>query len=67
MQDIWIIKNIFKYKKNLFFVDVGSYYVISNINTLLFEKFYNWKGICIEPNPNTFFFLLKHRNNKCIR
>ena len=63
-QDIWIIKNIFKYKKNLFFVDVGAYDGISNSNTLLFEKFYNWKGICIEPNPNTFFFLLKHRNNK---
>jgi hypothetical protein len=63
-QDIWIIKNIFKFKNNLFFVDVGAYDGISNSNTLLFEKFYNWKGICIEPNPNTFFKLLKYRYNK---
>ena len=62
-QDTWIIKNIFKYKKNLFFIDVGAYDGISNSNTILFEKFYNWKGLLFEPNKINYKKLLKFRNN----
>jgi hypothetical protein len=62
-QDTWIIKNIFKYKKNLFFIDVGAYDGISNSNTILFEKFYNWKGLLFEPNKINYNKLLKFRNN----
>lgn len=62
-QDTWIIKNIFRYKKNLFFIDVGAYDGISNSNTILFEKFYNWSGLLFEPNNINFKQLLKFRNN----
>lgn len=62
-QDSWIISNIFRYKKNLFFIDVGAYDGISNSNTILFEKFYNWRGLLFEPNKINYNQLLKFRNN----
>lgn len=65
-QDIWIIKNIFYNKKKLFFLDVGAFDGISNSNTILFEKYYNWKGVCIEPNKALLNKLKKFRKNSKI-
>lgn len=62
-QDTWIAKNIFKNKFKGVFIDVGSYDGLSNNNTILFEKFYKWKGHCIEPNLNVFNTLKKYRKS----
>lgn len=61
-QDEWVIDTIFNYKKNGFFVDLAATDGISINNTLILEKQLNWKGICIEPNPNYYEKLKKNRN-----
>ena len=63
-QDEWVIKDIFNFKKNGYFVDLAASSGISSNNTFVMEINLNWKGICIEPNP-TFFERLK-KNRKCI-
>ena len=63
-QDKYIIDHIFKSKENGVFVDIGANDGVTQSNTLLFEKRYNWSGICIEPIKSTYEKLKKHR--KCI-
>jgi FkbM family methyltransferase len=62
--------DLFKYKKQGFFVDVGAYDGRFYSNTLIFEKDLDWKGICIEPNPSVFEKLKSNRQctviNGCI-
>jgi hypothetical protein len=62
-QDEWVIKEIFNYKKNGFFVDLAASDGKKINNTYLLEKELNWNGICIEPNP--FFFEKLKINRKC--
>lgn len=61
-QDEWVIDTIFNYKKKGYFVDLAASDGIKINNTFLLEKELNWKGICIEPNPNYFKELKKNRN-----
>jgi FkbM family methyltransferase len=58
------VLNVFK-KLNGFFVEVGAYDGVNMSNTYLLEQQYNWKGICIEPNPRYFQQLMQNRPN-CI-
>jgi FkbM family methyltransferase len=58
-QDRYVVK-LFNFKPG-FYVDIGAFDGISNNNTLLLDKFYNWKGICIEPNPISYKKLLRYR------
>ena len=60
-QDYWVIHEIFRKKKNGYFVDLASTSGILENNTFLLEKLYGWRGICIEPNPIFFKKLLKNR------
>jgi len=53
-------------KQNGIFVDVGAYDGVIVSNTHYFEDKLNWKGLCIEPNPNAFEKLLKSRTSNCI-
>ena len=62
-QDYWVINDIFKGKRNGYFVDLASTSGILENNTFLLEKRYGWNGICIEPNPIFFKRMLKNR--KC--
>ncbi|MEB2784737.1 FkbM family methyltransferase [Algoriphagus persicinus] len=63
-QDKFIDKVIFAGKKNGFFVDIGAYDGITINNTIFFEKFRNWTGLCIEPNPKVFPQLKRSRSCK---
>jgi FkbM family methyltransferase len=63
-QDKWIINEVFKKKKNLFFVDLSATSGIIDNNTYVLEKKYNWKGIAFEPNPIFLKRLKKNRNCK---
>jgi FkbM family methyltransferase len=63
-QDIWVIFDIMKLKRGGFFIDLAAADGITNSNTFVLEKWFGWKGICIEPNPNYFEKLSKLR--KCI-
>jgi len=61
-QDKFIL-NILKYKKNGYFLEIGSYDPIDINNTYTLEKNYNWKGIMVEIE-NSFLDLYKeHRPN----
>lgn len=69
-QDEWIIKEVFKGKRDGYFVDLAASDGKSYNNTWLLENKYGWKGICIEPNPITFQKLKQNRKgtlvNACI-
>jgi FkbM family methyltransferase len=56
------IVNIFNHAEGGVFVDVGAYDGVTCSNTCVLEEGYNWKGLCIEPNPKTFQELVKFRH-----
>lgn len=63
-QDTFIKENIFKNKSKGSFIDIGASDGISNNNTYIFEKYYNWRGFSIEPNPKLFKKLCNYRKSK---
>jgi len=63
-QDKYLNEYLFKNKINGIFVEVGAHDGISFSNTYFFEKHLNWRGLCIEPNPNIFNKL--KNNRKCV-
>lgn len=63
-QDKIINDDIFRNMRNGIFCEVGAYNGIKGSNTLFFEKYLKWEGVCIEPNPKFYKELCKNR--KCI-
>ncbi|MCH7535874.1 MAG: hypothetical protein IH948_09075 [Bacteroidetes bacterium] len=53
-QDRFLDEEIFKRKRDGFYVDVGAVDGLHFNNTLFFERERHWKGMCIEPNPIEF-------------
>ena len=64
-QDRFLDEEIFKRKRDGFYVDVGAVDGLHFNNTLFFERERHWKGMCIEPNPIEFRKLRKSGRN-CI-
>ncbi len=64
-QDKFLNERIFNNKKHGIFIEVGAHDGISFSNTYFFEKYLNWSGICIEPNPDIFEQLTKNRRCFC--
>ncbi len=65
-QDHWVYGEVFNETEDGYFLDIGAHDGVLLSNTFLLEKRYNWKGICIEANPNTFADLEANRDCKCI-
>jgi len=65
-QDQILNEQIFKGKKDGFFIDVGANDGESGSNSFFFEK-HGWEGICIEPIPECFEKLKNSRNCICIQ
>jgi FkbM family methyltransferase len=65
-QDKILDENIFKFKTNGFFVDVGAYDGITGSNTYFFEKNRKWQGLCIEGNSSVFSNLKSNRQSICL-
>ena len=63
--DKFIIE-LFKNKKNLFFIEGGAVDGIDNSTCYSLEKNYDWNGICVEANPYNFNKLKKNRKAICI-
>ena len=61
-QDKWVV-DLFKNKRNGYFLDIGAYDGKTISNTYYLEKELDWKGILIEPNPDEFNKLIKIRAN----
>lgn len=60
-QDKFLDYSVFKGMEEGIFVDVGAYDGVEFSNSLFFEKYRKWTGVCIEPNP-VHFESLKKRN-----
>jgi FkbM family methyltransferase len=56
------IHELFNFKTDGFFVDIGAHNGLSLSNTKFLEDI-GWDGICIEPHPNVFKQLIENR--KC--
>mgnify|MGYP006146633403 FL=1 len=54
---------IFKNKKNGFFIELGANNGITQSNTIALEKYFNWKGILIEPSKIGYESCIKNRTN----
>ncbi len=65
-QDFFIYGEVFNEKKTGYFIDIGAYDGINRSNTYILEKKYNWKGICIEANPDIFKELKYNRSSICL-
>lgn len=69
-QDEFLNKVVFNGKQHGFFIDIGAHDGKTYSNSLFFEETKNWKGICVEPNPNVFAKLNSFRKstnlNVCI-
>ena len=61
-QDLEVLKR-YNNKTDGFFVEIGASDGVVFSNTYLLEKFFNWKGICVEPIPNRYESLCKNRPN----
>lgn len=61
-QDRYLNEHFFKDKRDGIFIDIGAYDGVTGSNTLFFEKFRGWKGICVEPVPEFFARLEQHRS-----
>jgi len=64
-QDKWVVKIFELYKSNYkgFFLEIGGADGFKNSNTFILEKYHDWKGILVEPDPVNFKKLKKNRNN----
>ena len=49
-QDRWVAE-VFNFKKSGYFLDFGGFEGLLHDNTFYLEKFLNWRGILVEPNP----------------
>ena len=64
-QDKWVCE-FFNYKKNGFFLDIGSHNGLYLSNTLYLEKELGWKGICVEAGKAPYSELVKNRSCDCV-
>ena len=51
-------------KHNGIYIEIGANDGIIQSNTLMYEKYLNWKGILIEPSPNVFEKCKQNRSDK---
>ena len=58
-----LVLKLLNYKMNGYYVELAANDWKDISNSLSLETFYNWTGICIEPNPEYLLGLLSHR--KC--
>lgn len=66
-QDKILDSQLFREKRDGFFVEVGALDGLSGSNTYFFEKERDWKGILIEPNPIEFEKLMECDRKLSIR
>jgi FkbM family methyltransferase len=65
-QDRFLNETIFQNRRGGVFVDIGAHDGITGSNTLFFEKFRGWTGLCIEPDADRFAELQAMRGVPCV-
>ena len=63
--DRFLLENFFYGKRDGVFVDVGTSETFSN--TLFFERFLGWRGLCVVPNRSAFAKLAATRKAVCLQ
>jgi FkbM family methyltransferase len=66
-QDRYLHQRLFETNRDGVFVDVGAYDGLTGSNTLFFEKFLGWQGVCIEPDAAQFAKLKTYRSCDCVQ
>lgn len=64
-QDKYLAEEIFPFKQNGVFVEIGAHDGVSFSNTYYFEKHMGWTGICVEPIREMFDQLTVNRSCIC--
>jgi len=64
-QDKWAYENFFKEVEHGIFLEIGADDGVDKSNTLFFEKYLGWDGICVEPSPDRYKLLVENRNCIC--
>jgi FkbM family methyltransferase len=65
-QDFWVFGEVFDEMREGFFLDIGAHDGVELSNSYILEKRYNWSGICIEANPESFEQLKRNRRAICV-
>jgi hypothetical protein len=63
--DQLLFENFFRGKRGGVFVDAGATDGETSNNSLFFERFMDWRGLCIEPRPDAFAKLVASRQSPC--
>jgi hypothetical protein len=63
--DQFLFENFFRGKRSGVFVDAGAGDGETHNNSLFFEQFLDWRGLCIEPQPEAFARLTARRKCHC--
>jgi len=66
LQDKWVC-DFFNHKQNGYYLDIGAMDGITQSNTYVLEKNYDWNGICVECQDIHLVRLEKNRNCEIIR
>ncbi len=64
-QDHFLFENFFRGKRDGVFVDVGAYDGERCSNSMFFERFLGWRGLCVEPMAAAFSSLAARRRCIC--
>jgi FkbM family methyltransferase len=64
-QDRYLYEHFFKDRRGGVFVDIGAYDGLTFSNSLFFERYMGWRGLCVEPLPSAFARLAAFRTAAC--
>jgi hypothetical protein len=64
-QDQWLVR-LFQGKANGFFVELAANDALELSNSYVLEHYYNWTGLCIEPNPMYWYGLTRYRSCRIV-
>lgn len=59
--DRWVIESVFKGRRGGFFVEAGAANGIGGSASFVLERYFDWKGICVEPVERFHEVLRKYR------
>jgi FkbM family methyltransferase len=64
-QDLFVVEALGGLRDG-FFLDSGASDGVSGSNSLLLERQFGWRGICVEPNTRSFARLVRARSCVCL-
>jgi hypothetical protein len=63
--DLFLFENFFRGRRDGVFVDASAHNGGEISDTLFFERFLGWRGLCVQPDPQRFASLLTQRKCAC--